>query len=162
MKNQKTCCIISHAFPEICEKEVKKEYTLSVYEKLKKEILRLINSEKVNFLYFGMEAGAELLAAKYITDKKDETGVFVTCVMPYEEQAAQMEEEQRDIYYSVFEKCDKEIIYKKQHCASCRKDRDFYMMENSDYIIVLNCEKQEFFKTYLPCNFENKEIIFIQ
>ena len=162
MKTAKSCSIISLAFDNLKEKEVIKENNLRIFEKTKEEIKNLAEKENVDSFIFGMEQGAELLIAEYVASNKEDLGVSVTCVMPFEEQASQYCEEERDTYYSVFSKADKEIIYKKQREQGCKKDRDIFMMEQSDFIIVLNCDEKEFIKNYFSLCHENKRLIFIK
>lgn len=162
MKTAKSCSIISLAIANLNEKEGIKENILKIFEKTKEEIKNLAEKENVNSFFFGMEQGAELLAAEYVADNKEKLGATVTCVMPFEEQAAEYSEEERDIYYSVFSKADTEIIYKKHREQNCKKERDLFMIEKSDFIIILNCEKQGFIENYISASFENKQLIFVK
>lgn len=50
-------------------------------------------------------------------------------------------ERDRDIYYDLLTKCDKEILLQRKYTSDCMQKRNEYMVDNSDYVIaVWNCQ----------------------
>lgn len=46
-------------------------------------------------------------------------------------------ERDRDIYYDVLAKCDKETLLQKNYTSDCMQKRNEYMVDNSDYVIAV-------------------------
>ena len=102
--------------------------------------------EKGVKLYTAMNKGLETLLAESFLLLKNSIYAELECVVPYEEQAAEWTEEERNRYYNILENCDKEkLISKKENKNSLRESYE-YMIESCDVIIVgenLNSEITE-------------------
>lgn len=160
MKKEKICCFITGTVMpflkeegENCEENVEKE-------KITKEIKDLTEKEGVNVFYTGMESGADLFAAGYVASLKENRDIKLHCVIPFEEQAADYSEEERDLYFCVAEKSDSEIMINKQRTFSCRKQRDIYMIKKSDIVFLFWDMKSPYASSLLPFA-KDKNIIVI-
>ncbi len=161
MKNQKVCCFITGAFIPFLKDEDKDYKKKEALEKIKGEIENLIEKENVKVFYTGMEEGADLFAADCVLSLKEKKDVSLHCVIPFEEQARDFSEETRDLYFSVAERCDSEIMLNKKRTFSCRKDRDIYMIEKSDIVFLFWDMKAPYTSSLLPYASKNKKIIVV-
>ncbi len=135
MKKEKSCCFIQGELANfIEEKEIKER----IFEKIKEQINPLIEKDNICEFYSGMEEGADLFYADYIVEKKKNYPVKLFCVIPFEEQAVNYCEIQRDLYFYIAENCDKEIMINRQRTVGCKEKRDKFMIEKSDVIILLH------------------------
>lgn len=126
------CAIISDKF-EIANIEETKE-------KLRKIILDEYNKGSTDF-YTNCECGIPLWTAEIICGLKKQYEIRLHIVVPYEEQAADWTEEQRDIYYYVHEHSDS-VIFSRIHFQS-----DCY--EIAEKAITEKCEKNIDFPKFL-------------
>lgn len=138
MKKAKSCCFILGSFSQIFEGKEENVLTNEIKEKITQQIDYLIEKENISFFYTGMESGADLFYADYVLSKKEEFGLKLCCVIPYEEQALNFSEEERDLYFSVAQRSDEEIMLNHQKVLGCRRKRDEFMIKNSDVIILLH------------------------
>ena len=138
MKKAKSCCFIQGAFSNFSNYEEEKCFKEKIYEKIKEQIDPLIEKDNICEFYTGMEEGADLFYADYILSKKQEFDLKLFCVIPFEEQAVSYSERERDLYYSVAERSDKEIMISKQRIFGCKEKRDRFMIDKCDIIILLH------------------------
>lgn len=161
MKNKKACCFITGAFTPFFKNDCKDAQKSRLEEKIRTEIKKLIEKENVNVFYTGMEAGADLFAADYILSYKDSCDVSLHCVIPFEEQSAGYDEKTRDLYFSVAQRSDSEIMFRRKREFSCRKNRDIYMIEKSDVVILFWDMKSPYTFSLLPYASNKKKIIVV-
>ena len=60
--------------------------------------------------------------------------------MPYEEQAKDWYENQRDRYFSVHDLADDVYMLEKQYYEDCYDDANEYMIDQSDLLLVFGCK----------------------
>ena len=161
MKNQKVCCFISGAFMPFFENKEEDYNKKEITEKIKEEIKNLIEKENVNVFYTGMEEGADLFCAECVLSFKKNNDISLNCVIPFEEQAKDYCEETRDLYFSVAQRCDNEIMLNKKRNFSCRKERDIYMIEKSDIVFLFWDMKAPYTSSLLKVASKNKKIIVV-
>lgn len=161
MKKTKSCCFIQGTFSNFTEKEGEKGIFEQLKKKIKEQIDLLIEKENICEFYTGMEEGADLFYANYILSKKKESNILLNCVIAFEEQAANYSEENRDLYFSVAEGSDKEIMISRKRTLGCREKRDSLMIKNSDIVILLHDMNQPVNSLNLQKIDDNKQIIII-
>ena len=137
MKKAKSCCFIQSAFYSFTEWEEEKEKTEKLKEKITEQIDYLIEKENISEFFTGMEEGADLFYADYVLSKIKENDLTLCCVIPFEEQAVLYNENERDLYYSVAQRADCEIMISRKRISGCREKRDSLLIEKSDVIILL-------------------------
>ncbi|MFI3228388.1 MAG: SLOG family protein [Clostridia bacterium] len=92
--------------------------------------------------YNGCATGFDLLVLenliekKQVIDIKNPVNIEVICVIPYEEQAKDYLESEREIYYYCHEKCDKVVMLNTKFKPSCFKERNQYMIDHCDKVIA--------------------------
>ncbi|MFI3327353.1 MAG: SLOG family protein [Clostridia bacterium] len=118
--------------------------------RLKKEIEKSIKDGYTIF-YQGGSYGWDLLCASAVIEIKEKlqsqtrafafTGgdflnIKLISVTPYEEQAKNFTEKDRDIYYNILEKSDEVIQLANHYHKNCFKDRNQYMVDHSTKLIA--------------------------
>ena len=63
--------------------------------------------------------------------------IMLECAIPCETQAVKWNERDRDIYYDLLSKSDKETLLQQKYTSDCMQKRNEYMVDNSDYIIAV-------------------------
>ena len=58
-------------------------------------------------------------------------------LIPCETQAVKWNERDREIYYDLIAKCDKETLLQQNYTSDCMQKRNEYMVDNSDYVIAV-------------------------
>ncbi len=139
MKAKNTCCftgISPRLLPCLHEEESGKYLRLK--KMITEEVDRLITENKVSHFISGMDNGVGLLAASIVIELKAYyPHITIECVLPYETQAENWRESQREKYYNILAECDKETMLQKQYTADCVTKSIMYMIDHSAYTIAI-------------------------
>ncbi len=124
---------------------------LGLKSRLKKEIEKSIE-EGYTCFYQGGSYGWDLLCGSIvleikeklksktkiiaITEKSSFLKIKLISVIPYEEQAKNFTEKDRDIYYDILEKSDEVIQLSNHYHQNCFKERNQYMVDHSAKLIA--------------------------
>lgn len=63
--------------------------------------------------------------------------ITLECAIPRETYAVKWNERDRDIYYDLLSKSDKETFLQQKYMSDCMQKRNEYMVNNSDYVIAV-------------------------
>lgn len=139
MKENVTCCFTGHRpmkLPFGLDESHPKCNQLKTI--LKAEIERVITEHHVCQFITGMALGVDQICAEIVLDlKKKYPQVVLECAIPYEEQAAQWSPEQRERYFTIVEKCDKETMLQTRYTKDCMQKRNRYMVDHSKYVLAV-------------------------
>lgn len=107
-------------------------------KRLKKQIVNLIENNGVNHFVTGMALGVDTWCAEIVLEiKKKYPFITLECVLPCEIQAKYWSEKQRDRYFGIIEKCDKETLLQSIYTEGCMLERNEFMVESSDYVLAV-------------------------
>lgn len=152
MKQSRTCCFIEDYTQNYFTKTADKNHNfIKQKTKLKEVIISLVEDFSVNHFISGMELGLEQFFAESILELKTKfPGIFLEGVIPYENQVINWTECQRDKYYSIMQKIDKEVLIQYHYSQDCMRNRNLYMINKSKYIILCtdNTSKIKSINTY--------------
>lgn len=114
------------------------ERCIALKKLLREQIIQLIENEGVAHFISGMAIGVDMYAAEIVLGlKASYPGITLECAIPCETQAIKWTEEQRDRYFDIVSKCDKETLIQKHYTADCMHKRNQYMVDKADYIIAV-------------------------
>lgn len=87
-------------------------------------------------------SGVDLFLGQFIAEivlelKRDYPEVTLECVIPCEELAANWTIAQRDRYFSIVERCDKETLLQHHYSKDCIRKKKEYMVKQSNYVLVV-------------------------
>jgi uncharacterized phage-like protein YoqJ len=86
-----------------------------------------------------MDLGVSQWAASIVLEMRDVyQGVRLIAVIPCETQAEKWSVEQRDNYFNIVGKCDKEILLHNEYTQSCMYDRNRYLVDHAKHLLVVN------------------------
>lgn len=137
---------------------------IELKEKLRKEIEKQIIKNKVHHFISGMGLGFDSIAAEIVIDLKS-TYPYITleAAIPYEEQAVNWKEKDRNKYFTIIEQCDKETFVSKRYTADCIHRENQYMVDNSDTIITIGDGiSPEMLKMFESLENKEKSIVVIE
>jgi uncharacterized phage-like protein YoqJ len=107
-------------------------------EVLRGEIERQITENGVTHFITGMALGIDLIAAELVLElKKQYPNITLESAIPCENQAIKWSDAQRERYYDVAAKCDKETMLQKPYTKDCFQRRNQYMVDSSDFVIAV-------------------------
>lgn len=87
------------------------ERCIALKQTLRAEIIRLIEQEGVTHFISGMALGVDMYAAEIVLGLKSSyEGITLESAIPCESQAEKWTEKQRDRYFEIASKCDKETL----------------------------------------------------
>ncbi|QHI71618.1 SLOG family protein [Aminipila terrae] len=136
-RNNKSICFIGNCSSKLPENEIKlQELKLRMYKEINNAI-----ENNVDTFYFGALYGFELMCAnlvllrKKVINMQNPKRVKLIAIVPYEEQARNWKEEDREMYYSTLSQCDSVILIDKQYKEDCLVERNKYMVDHSSRII---------------------------
>lgn len=85
-----------------------------------------------------MALGIDMYAAEIVLGLKSRyKGIILEIAIPCESQAEKWTEEQRDRYFDIASKCDKETLIQHHYTADCMHKRNRYMVDQADFIIAV-------------------------
>lgn len=132
MKNVMTCCFIDYNLFENNENQT------TYKQKLKEKIESLIKDYYVIHFISGVSRGFEQLAAENIIELKNVyPKITLEAVLPYENFPVDWSKEERDKYYFIMEKIDKETLLQYHYTKDCIRKKNVYIINKSNFIIVL-------------------------
>lgn len=105
---------------------------------IRENIIKLIEHEGVTHFISGMAIGVDMYAAEIVLGlKASYPGITLESAIPCETQAVKWTEEQRDRYFDIASKCDKETLIQRSYTKDCMHKRNRYMVDQADYIIAV-------------------------
>jgi len=114
------------------------ERCIALKQTLRAEIIKLIEDEGVTHFISGMAIGVDMYAAEIVLGLKSSyDSIILESAIPCETQAAKWTEEQRNRYFEIAEKCDKETLIQQHYTADCMHKRNRYMVDQADVIIAV-------------------------
>lgn len=136
--NFNTCCFIGdQTESRLFTFKEDNKYFKSFIANNKEKIADLIENFSVKYFISGMEPGFEQCAAETVLELKDKyPGVQLECAIPYETQSINWTERQRDKYYSIIERSDKEILLQHHYSSDSIRKCHYYMINKSKYILL--------------------------
>ena len=133
----KTCCFTGHRPQKLGygENSIQCDELKGRLEEL---IKNLIEKEGATHFISGVALGVDTYAANIVLNLKAQyPGITLECAIPCETQAVKWNERDRDIYYDLLAKCDKETLLQQNYTSDCMQKRNEYMVDNSDYVIAV-------------------------
>ena len=136
--NTKTCAFTGHrpqslpfGFNESDERCV------ALKQKLRNEIITLIEENGVTHFISGMAIGVDMYAAEIVLGLKAKYNITLECAIPCETQAEKWSEPLRNRYFEIASKCDKETLLQQRYTPDCMHKRNRYMVDQADFIIAV-------------------------
>jgi len=137
--NEKKCAFTGHrpqslpfGFNETDER------CIALKQELRATIINLIENEGVTHFISGMAIGVDMYAAEIVLSLKSSyPDITLESAIPCETQAAKWTEEQRDRYYEIASKCDKETMLQRPYTPDCMHKRNRYMVDQADFVIAV-------------------------
>lgn len=156
----KTCCIISKTPISWSEFEGNFRYDLWADELDK--LIRQLSDEGVTTFITAMNRGAETVcAAAVLKLKSQRPGIRLEAALPFEEQAKDWSEAERDRYFRIIEKCDAETLVGRKYTPASADECYRYMLDNSDTVIISESSKKDLAYIIGSKGYENKRYIYI-
>jgi len=107
-------------------------------EVLREQIINMTETFRVTHFITSVGLGVDLFAAETVLElKKEHPQCTLECAIPYETPATWWTEKQRDRYFSIIEKCDKEALIQNHYSSDCFKICNEYMLRESDYLLAV-------------------------
>lgn len=107
----------------------------SLTQRLRQTVMLLYDEGFRHFLC-GMAEGFDLLAAEAVMGLRgDLTGLQLTAVIPFPEQAARFDRQTRDRYDNVLACCDNTVTICNSYSMDCFHRRNDYLTDNSDVLV---------------------------
>lgn len=114
------------------------ERCIALKQTLRAEIIKLIVDEGVTHFISGMAIGVDMYAAEIVLGLKSSyDNITLESAIPCSTQAAKWTEEQRNRYFEIAEKCDKETLIQQHYTADCMHKRNRYMVDQADVIVAV-------------------------
>ncbi len=163
MKRLNTCCFIGSCTEDrLSSFEEKRTFLNNTELVIEESIIYLIECFSVTNFLSGMDIGFEQYAAEVVLKKKkDYPQITLEGVLPYETHSVNWTEAQRDKYYSIMEKSDREIMMQCHYTWDCMTKRNLYMINQSKHIVFFNEGAGEVDRLILFSKAKGRNIIVI-
>ncbi|MEA5057272.1 MAG: SLOG family protein [Anaerotignum propionicum] len=136
-KQGKSLCFSGHRSERLPQSnEEMEKLKLHLWEKVDKAI-----ENGIDTFYFGACYGFDLLCANVVLQRKrviklaDPKTIKLIAVVPFEEQAKNWKESDREIYYDTLAQCDEVITLSTRYTQGCYHERNRYMVDHSNKLI---------------------------
>lgn len=140
---EKTCCFMGEV--EKCSSLAGDQQAAEVQlkEVVKRELIKLIEEEGVTAFISNMTQGFSQWAAEMVVELKPYyPGTTLECVLLYEDQATEWTEYERDCFFTIVQKCDKETMLQGKYTKDCRENGERYMLEQSQFVLAIGKQSQ--------------------
>ena len=134
----KTCCFTGHR-PEKLPwgSDESDSRCLALKERLDRAVEAAYDAGMRHFIC-GMARGADFYFCESVLRlKKERPGITLEAAIPWEEQAARWGERDRDRYFDLVRRCDRETMVQRHYDKGCALRRDRYMVDRSARIIAV-------------------------
>lgn len=159
------CSFIGHTYNEFVFKDDETSYECQkIKELLKEQILSLIKYNNVRHFITGMSLGVDQWGAEIVLEiKKQMKYVQLECALPCETQAEKWTEKQRDRYFDIVERCDKEYCMQTRYTYDCITNCNRYMVDSADYVLAVwnNYESGSTYRTIQYAKQQRKKLFII-
>lgn len=156
----KTCCIISKTPRSWSEFEGSQRFDLWADEM--DRLIRRLNGEGVTTFITSMNRGAETLcAASVLNLKSQRPGVRLEVAVPFEEQAKEWSEAERDRYFDIISKCDAEALVSNRFTLASADRCYEYMLSRSEVVIISESTAKDLEYVLKSNKNQNKRYIYI-
>ena len=136
-KQGKSLCFSGHRSDRLPQSnEEMEKLKVRLWEEIDKAI-----EDGVDTFYVGVCYGWDLLCAEAVLKRKrviklaDPKIIKLIAVVPYEEQAKNWKESDREIYYDILAQCDEVITLNTRYTQGCYHERNRYMVDHSNKLI---------------------------
>ena len=114
------------------------ECCINLKKTLREQIINLIENEGVTHFISGMAIGVDMYAAEIVLDLKARyPNITLESAIPCETQAVKWSMAQRERYYDIAARCDKETMLQSRYSPDCMDKRNRYMVDHADYILAV-------------------------
>ncbi len=136
-KKENALCFSGHRSEKLPKsKEDMEKLKVKLWKEIEKEI-----EDGVRTFYFGACYGFDLLCADIVLRRKhviqfhNPQKIRLIAVVPFEEQAKNWKESDREIYYDTLAQCDDVITLNTRYKQGCYHERNRYMVDRSNKLI---------------------------
>ncbi len=138
MKLLNTCCFIdNYIYNYVFNPKEYNQYNIVFKSKFKEQIFHLIKDFSITHFISGMDIGIEQYITEVILEFKNiYPQITIEGVLPFERLPENWSEPQRDKYYSLMKKIDKETLLQYHYTNDCLWKQNLYMINNSKFILL--------------------------
>lgn len=136
-KEENALCFSGHRSEKLPQsKEQIEKLKVRLWEEIDEAI-----ANGVNTFYFGACYGFDLLCADVLLKRRkvikpnDPKAITLIAVIPFEEQAKNWDEANRDKYYDILQQCDEALMLNTYYRPGCYNQRNRYMVDHSSKMI---------------------------
>lgn len=109
------------------------------------EELKALVYEGVTEFVAVMDRGIGLLAANAVLALKQENpGLRLTCLLLWEEQAADWPEPVREIWFDTMALCDREVMLERHRSSENEAERDCFLLKYCDALLLCGASAEAF------------------
>ena len=136
---KKSCAFIGHQSQSLSpHPNEADEFCSALKQELRTQIIRLIEDESVAHFISGMSLGVDLYAAEIVLDLKVAyPDITLESAIPCESQAETWSDEQRDRYFDIAARCDKETLLQTRYTWDCIEKRNRYMVNHANMLLAV-------------------------
>jgi len=158
--NLLSCCFAGHRESKLPYKYGTDQYQLKV--KLKDEIKKLIR-QGVTHWYAGCQNGVDNLAAMIVLELAEELSstAYLNLVQPYEGMERQFNPRQSQEFEIIKTKAYSFRVLHRTKTPDCYRERNQYMVDNSDFLIAVLDKKHKDSGTTMTINMAKRKGIEI-
>ncbi len=138
MNEKCICAIIGHKSKDIPLADASSLYRIKLKELITQELLELLNGGVFTYLC-GMDDGTDLICCEILLGlKRMYPKIFLECVIPFADQPKFWLSENREKYFQILEKCDKENVMQKKYTNDSYLKRNIYLASKADIILAVS------------------------
>ncbi len=137
MTNPTSCCFTGHRPEKLPWRNDERDPRCL---RLKEEIYdaaRAVYESGIRHFICGMAKGCDMYFAEAVIALRDEVpGVTLEAAIPYDGQAREWRDGDRERYYYIAHQCDVETVLQRDYTEDCMWRRNRYMVDNSSVLIA--------------------------
>lgn len=138
--DEKTCSCTGHRPQNLLFGfNEKNKSCLRLKETLRETVEKLIKEKGVTHFISGMALGVDTWFAETVLELRDTVfpQISLEAAIPCETQAEKWNEAQRNRYFGIIARCDKETLLQTHYTKGCMQKRNCYLVDHCDYLLAV-------------------------
>jgi len=133
-----SCCFSGHRPEKLPWRSDEEDPRAVVLKEKLFDVVEALYQSGITHFICGMARGSDFYFCEEVLRLREEqSGITLEAALPYEEQAAEWSEEDRNRYFRLVSQCDYETLLQREYSPDCMKKRNYYMVDHAAVLVAV-------------------------
>lgn len=132
------CCFIAHRPQKLPWRfDEQHPHCMALKEILLLQVKQMITHYEVRHFITTMQRGVGTYAAEMVLELRDIFPITLECAIAFEEQTSYWLEDERNRFFSIIERADREVLLQKPFTDGCFRRQNRYLVDQCQFVIAV-------------------------